>query len=216
MVKGLAGVVLGVWFLGGAWGAEKGAVLFSVECSQCHGVEGEGSDKLFRRAPALAGLPDFYVAAQLEQFRWQLRGAAEDGESGARNMHAMMGQMNDAMVKSVAQHIAGMRPVVSAPSVHGDVERGKILYGKLCAECHGVNAQGNAAKESPPLYVFQDWYLVRQIQKFRDGTRKPSAANADAVKMHGVAVQLVRRKQDVKDLAVFIAERLTGTGDAEP
>jgi cytochrome c oxidase subunit 2 len=177
---------------------------------------GEGNDRWFQRAPALAGLPDYYVAAQLEQFRWQLRGAVEDGESGSRSMHAMMGQMGERMLKAVAQHIASMPPVPSVPSVHGDVERGKVLYGEMCASCHGVNAQGNAAKESPPLYVFQDWYLVRQMQKFRDGTRTPSVGNTDAVKMHGLAVQLVRRKQDVKDMAVFITERLTGAGDGEP
>jgi cytochrome c553 len=131
-------------------------------------------------------------------------------------MHSMMGQMDDARVGAVAEHIASLPPVPSAPSVHGDVDRGKVLYAEICADCHGVNAQGNAAKESPPLYVFQDWYLVRQIQKFRDGTRKPSPKNPDAVKMHSLAVQLVRRKQDVKDLAAFIADRLTGVGDGEP
>ena len=51
---------------------EKGARWFGI-CMACHGPEGEGNATI--PAPRLAGLPDWYVSAQLKRFRDGTRGS---------------------------------------------------------------------------------------------------------------------------------------------
>ena len=48
------------------------AILFQNVCASCHGAKGEGNPAF--QAPAIAGLPDWYVRGQLEAFRAGRRG----------------------------------------------------------------------------------------------------------------------------------------------
>ena len=50
---------------------ERGAALFGL-CAQCHGEQGEGNQVF--GAPAIAGLPLWFVQSQLQKFRSGLRG----------------------------------------------------------------------------------------------------------------------------------------------
>jgi len=52
----------------------------------------------------------------------------------------------------------------------GDAAAGKPLYA-VCASCHGVQAEGNAALHAPKLSGQGDWYLKRQLKYFKNGAR---------------------------------------------
>ncbi len=57
-----------------------------------------------------------------------------------------------------------------APPVAGDAAKGKALYG-TCAGCHGRDGEGGRMFNSPRLSGQKDWYLKRQLVKFKDGVR---------------------------------------------
>jgi len=186
--------------------------MYHHDCSSCHGDKGQGNDEL--RVPAIGGLPDDYTMRQMANFRELLR--ADDPEDlKALTMHEDAKALDDDTLLALAQIVSEMDPPKSLGSAIGDRDAGKVKYEKHCASCHGHMAQGNVAKEAPPLHGFQDWYIVDQIQKFKKGKRKADPTNIDSVKMHGMAKNLWRAK-DVRDVASFIVTSLEGYEDAEP
>jgi cytochrome c oxidase subunit 2 len=52
----------------------------------------------------------------------------------------------------------------------GDPHAGQAQYA-VCAACHGVNGEGNPALNSPKIAGQEDWYMRRQLEYFKDGTR---------------------------------------------
>ena len=62
-----------------------------------------------------------------------------------------------------------MEPRLTDPVV------GQALYA-ICATCHGANAEGNVALNSPRLSGQEAWYIDRQIHNFKHGIR---GAHAD-------------------------------------
>ncbi|MEM7012055.1 MAG: c-type cytochrome [Verrucomicrobiota bacterium] len=182
------------------------------ECATCHAVNGQGIDEI--KAPAIAGLPDYYVMQQIEKFKSGMRGVDPD-DKNVSFMHEEATELDEELFRELAKLIAGLEPRKTVHSVIGDIERGNVLYKRHCETCHGPAAAGNAAKEIPPLYGFQDWYLVDQIERFRRGKRKADPYNVETVKMHAMAKSLWRQR-DVNALAAFIATRLEGETDGEP
>lgn len=83
-----------------------------------------------------------------------------------------------------------------------DARRGADEY-KLCASCHGFEAEGNQLVNAPGLAGQEDWYLARQIRNFRDGVR--GAAGDD---VHGRTMALMTLALsddgDVDDLVAYI------------
>ena len=57
--------------------------------------------------------------------------------------------------------------------------KGKQLYDKDCAQCHGVQGEGDAAKFYPMVAAQHYRYLLREVQFIRDGDRRN--ANPDIV-----------------------------------
>jgi cytochrome c oxidase subunit II len=54
--------------------------------------------------------------------------------------------------------------------VAGDANAGQALYA-TCSTCHGAQAEGNRELNAPKLAGQAGWYLVRQLQSFRQGVR---------------------------------------------
>jgi cytochrome c oxidase subunit II len=52
----------------------------------------------------------------------------------------------------------------------GDVAAGQALY-TTCSNCHGAHAEGNKDLNAPKLAGQGGWYLVRQLQSFKQGIR---------------------------------------------
>jgi cytochrome c oxidase subunit 2 len=76
-------------------------------CSACHGARGEGSAAL--QSPALAARSDWYLAAQLTNYKKGLRGADERDSYGAQ-MRAVAGTLaDDQAIADVVAYIATLK-----------------------------------------------------------------------------------------------------------
>ena len=125
------------------------------------------------KAPSIAGLPAWYVEAQLTKFKTGVRGAHPDDVEGLR-MRPMSRQMtNAAEVKSVAGYVASMqRPKKQAPSLTGgDAATGAGAATRSARRATGPTGQGNEQLKAPPIAGQYDWYLLAQLKKFKGGIR---------------------------------------------
>ncbi len=151
----------------------RGKAVFA-RCAPCHGDNGAGSREY--GAPAIAGLPAWYVQTQLQNFQSGMRGYAPFDTADIR-MKSMSWTLQDSTdLVSVARYVASL-PVVRAPlTLHGDAAAGQASFA-VCSGCHGPTASGNEGTHAPPLAGRSDWYLLRQLHNFRNGWRGTN--NAD-------------------------------------
>jgi len=186
---------------GAASGRETatGAQLYQA-CESCHGPAGEGDT--VQAAPAIAGLPAWYVAAQLERFQTGLRGKHPDDVEGLK-MRPMSLQVNSPAQRSaVAEYVAGLAPVHNAATLADtDVAAGEQLY-VMCLACHGPKGEGNQALNAPPLAGLDDWYVALQIRKFRSGIR--GAVPGDTVGPVMAAMSMAIQPEAVDDIAAYV------------
>lgn len=164
-------LALTIWGCGGRAraGIARGRDLYDT-CKPCHGVTGGGNASL--GAPSIAGLPLWYLEAQLTKFRTGVRGAHPSDMEGAR-MRPMARSLNlEGDVNSVAQYVASLPPRPAAPTLTGgDATAGATTYTTVCVVCHGADGVGLEAMGAPTLVNQADWYMVRQLEKFQSGMR---------------------------------------------
>jgi cytochrome c oxidase subunit 2 len=169
-------------------------------CAACHGRGGEGNRDL--HAPRIAGLPEWYVARQLRNFRTKLRGAAEEDLYGGQMARMALQLWNDGEVAAVARYVASLPAVAPSPTVRGKAKNGKMAY-TPCAACHGAQAEGNAELGAPPLTGHDDWYVVDQLNAFRTGTRGTHADDTFGQQMRAAAA-LLPDEQAIADVATYL------------
>lgn len=83
-----------------------------------------------------------------------------------------------------------------------DIKRGENLYFQ-CMSCHGDKAQGNKTLNAPALNVQEDWYIVRQLKKFKDGVRGTNPNDIPGMQMRPMALTL-KDEEAMKTLAAYI------------
>ena len=177
----------------------SGAELFEA-CVPCHGSAGEGSTTV--GAPAIAGLPAWYVSAQLERFQTGVRGHHADDVEGLR-MQAMSRQLrSETETRAVASYVASLRRVSNTAAIGGgDAAAGQRAY-LLCASCHGVTGKGFEAGKVPPLAGMDDWYVAAQIRKFKNGVRGTMPGDAFGPVMQAVAAPL--SGENINQVAAYV------------
>lgn len=155
-------------------GVARGEAVFAT-CQPCHGTQGHGNAEL--AAPNIAGLPAWYVKAQLEKFQAAHRGYSPWDTTGIR-MKSMSWAIDlDGDVESVAEFIATLPRVPSEPTLEGgDAQAGQATF-QTCAACHGADASGNEQLGAPPLKGQADWYMISQLHKFKNGWRGTDPAD---------------------------------------
>jgi len=84
----------------------------------------------------------------------------------------------------------------------GDVEKGKVLY-NICTACHGANAEGNPALNSPANAGQDPWYLTRQLNNFRVGIRGAHPDDTFGAQMRPMAMMLADEK-DIADVVAYL------------
>src|SRR5262249_51123569 len=128
-------------------GLARGKQMFD-NCYPCHGHDGLGNETL--GAPAIAGLPRWYVERQLNNFRSAMRGANPKDRDGAR-MRPMARSLNHpGDVESVAEYVATLPGRVPAPTMAlGDTADGRTRYQNVCITCHQEDGSGNEALGAP-------------------------------------------------------------------
>ena len=174
MKKAWFGCILAVTAVAGsasagdaALGAQKAAV-----CGACHGMTGSSVNPEW---PSLAGQPEGYIVAQLQQF--------QQGKRTNPLMTPMAVALTEGDMQDLGAHFAQQTPtgLEADPSNWkageklyrgGDKERGI----PACIACHGPQGRGNGPAKYPALRAQHAVYAYSQLKAFANGTRT-SAGN---------------------------------------
>lgn len=168
-------------------------------CVACHGPAGQGNRKI--GAPNIAGLPDWYIKNQLQQFLSGHRGTAAADTTG-RIMASAAGALlkNQDDVASVAKYVSGLpgrRPAPTLPP--GDTVEGKVDY-QPCSTCH--EADGSGKYDVPPVTLQADWYLLAELHKYKNSLRGTNEGDLNASRMRAVSMPLTDKQ--MHDVVAYI------------
>lgn len=171
------------------WASEnRGKVVFERLCTQCHGASGEGVKSL--AAPSIAGLPQWYLEAQIKKFQDGVRGTHGSDVAGMRMRPMALTIKSAEELSSVVAHVAQMPRPAPEQTVKGSPVKGEEKF-KVCQTCHAPDGKGNQALNAPPLVGMSDWYLVSQLRNFRAGIRGADASrDPNGASMRGMAATL--------------------------
>jgi cytochrome c553 len=143
-------------------------------CVPCHRNDGLGRPKA--DIPRLAGQHASVVIKQLSDIR-----------AGRRSNESMKPVVEDPsfttqVMADIAAHLQRL-PVPSGTDKGPGrgVVRGRALYDKDCAVCHGAAGDGSAATFVPMVAAQHHGYLLRELELIRSGERGNS--NAEMVKV---------------------------------
>ena len=127
------------------------------KCYGCHGPEGNSKNSNF---PILAGQKSAYLVNQLRAFR--------DGTRENAMMQNMAANLSDQEINNLAAYFGSMKN----KSAGGDADLAKKGESKviMCFGCHGQGAIGMGV--TPRLAGQHPAYLKKQLQAFKDGSRK--------------------------------------------
>jgi cytochrome c oxidase subunit 2 len=180
---------------------ERGEKLFAL-CTQCHGAEGGGMP--LSLAPAIAGMPEWYVLSQLEAFRAKQRGY-HPGDTGGMRMQPMsMSLRTEQDIKDVAAYVGNLPVTQPAQLVEGgDAKKGEGTYNAVCVSCHAADGTGNKDLKFPPLLYTSDWYLKTQLKNYKAGIRGSDPTNTNGIVMRSMSLTLAD-EQAIDDVVAYI------------
>lgn len=151
----------------------RGKAVFTP-CEDCHRKDASGrANGIF---PRLSGQHASVIVKQVLDIR-----------AGRRNNPTMLplvaeSALGNADLASVSAYLRSL-PITSnnGKGPGTDLARGKQLYERDCAACHGAGGEGDAAKFYPMVAAQHYRYLLREVIAIRDGTRGNS--DAEMVKL---------------------------------
>ncbi len=198
-VLGLALAVLAA--AGHAGDAAAGKSLYPV-CTACHGPAGAGNQAM--NGPKLAGQEPWYLVRQMQLFQTGARGTAPGDMHGMQMAAMAKGPQlaTEEALQNLAAYIGTFPVEPVEATVQGDVAAGEKLY-VVCAACHGQKAEGLEAMAGPRLAGQSDWYLARQIKKFKDGQRGYHETDHGGRQMRPMVATLTDDKA-INDVVAYI------------
>ncbi|HWM29309.1 MAG TPA: c-type cytochrome [Woeseiaceae bacterium] len=170
-----------------------------VYCTVCHGVQMKGNPNI--EAPRLSGMSETYIERQLHAFKNGWRGTHENDLVGME-MRPMAAILSDDEIAAAARYVNAVSSEPPPATIAGDAGRGDALYAP-CAACHGSDGRGVAALGGPALIGLNDWYLVRQLENFKDGTRGSSPGDTHGAQMRAATATLTD-DDDIRDVVTYI------------
>lgn len=179
--------------------ATVGAAQYNL-CKACHGPNAEGMQA--QNAPKLAGQGAWYLKHQIKSYQHSLRGAHKDDVFG--KVMAPMAKIlaSDTAIDNVLAYIETLPDNPAPATVTGDLLRGEKLYA-VCAYCHGKQGQGIHAMNAPRLAGMTDWYLVTQLNNFKNGVRGAHPSDYYGKQM-GFMAKTLHDDQAVDDLIAYV------------
>jgi cytochrome c oxidase subunit II len=179
--------------------ADAGKATYAV-CAACHGAQGEGNVAM--NAPKIAGQEAWYLRRQMQAYQQGLRGTAPGDVHGMQMRPMAMTVMAPDALENLIAYIGTLPDVPAEPTIEGDVAAGKTAYA-VCAACHGPQAQGVEQLAGPKLAGQNDWYLVRQINNYKQGLRGYDPKDIYGNQMKPMAAVLATDKA-VIDVTAYI------------
>jgi cytochrome c553 len=145
---------------------ERGAKMYAVNCSACHGKEGEGNAA--RAIPSLAGQRQAYLIKQFVDFSQRERDSVP--------MHAVVSQPQLRQAQAwadIAAYLNEREPLPSPETGTGkDLELGEAIFGEQCASCHEEDGRGDDDGFVPSLRNQHYSYIVRQVENLAKWHRR--------------------------------------------
>ncbi|MDH3747984.1 MAG: c-type cytochrome [Gammaproteobacteria bacterium] len=178
--------------------AALGAAAYAV-CAACHGSQAEGLVAL--NAPKLSGQDPKYLKKQLQNYKLGRRGAHEDDTYGKQMAPMAATLVNDAMIDNVIAYIGSLPDTPAPATVDGDIAHGAELY-VICANCHGADGQG-IPMNAPRQTGINDWYLLRQLENFKQGLRGTHPHDLGGKQM-GFMARTLQDEQAMRDVVAYI------------
>lgn len=150
-----------------AWAATGNATAGEAEFEFCRGCHRDGgAGRVNGSYPRLAGQHASVMVKQIDDIR-----------SGRRQNHRMLPFVDETVLgrQQVADVAAYLQALpVTADNGQGpgtDLDRGRTLYERDCARCHGTTGEGDAQRIVPRLSGQHYLYLLREARAIRDGSR---------------------------------------------
>ena len=178
-----------------------------ITCTACHGENAEGNKSL--NAPTLVNQESWYLERQLKNFKVGIRGADEKDVQSFQMATIAKTLKDDKAINDVVAYIKSLPSSSTEKTLEGDIQNGKDYYNMICGACHGPGAIGNELLNSPALVGINDWYLVKQIHSFKDGTRGMHADDEYGAQMKLIA-ETIPNEQLIADVVAYIRS-LEGT-----
>lgn len=179
--------------------AAAGKASYAV-CAACHGAQGEGNQAM--NAPRLAGQSSWYLRRQIEAYQRGWRGTAP-GDTYGMQMRPMAMSIGSAeALDNLIAYVGTLPDAAAAPTLDGDPAAGQAAYA-VCSACHGADARGNEQLGGPALAGQSDWYLVRQLNNYRQGLRAYVAQDIYGMQMKPMAATLAGDKA-INDVVAYI------------
>ena len=179
--------------------AAAGKPLYAV-CAACHGAQAEGNPAL--NAPKLSGQGDWYLKRQLQLFKSGARGTHEKDTFGKMMAPMAATLVDNAAINNVAAYIKTLPDNPAAATVQGNAKNGHDPYVN-CAACHGPDGRGIQATNAPRLKGMSDWYLVTQLNNFRQGIRGAHPKDIYGAQMALIA-NMLNDDQATADVVAYI------------
>ncbi len=170
-----------------------------VYCTVCHGVQLMGNSVI--KAPRLSQMEGWYVERQLQAFKNGWRGTHEADKAGIE-MQPMAAALSADQIAGATSFVTETRSDVPPDTLRGDTSRGENHYA-TCAACHGAEGQGNEALGGPALTGVNDWYLVTQLQNYKNGSRGAHPDDSYGNQMRAAA-QILADDQAINDVVSYI------------
>lgn len=200
-----AGCAAVVWGQGAPHGsgrtasANRGKQTFSSSCSQCHGLDGKGSE----RAPNIVDRVTVQRLSDSETFH-----IIENGVPGT-GMPAFH-SLESSQIRAVVAYLRALQGKNKSAALPGNPERGKALFfGKAeCSRCHMVAGEGGFIASDLSEYA-----RIHQVEQIRSAIVDPASTGRE-VRMVTVTLhsgeQYVGRVRDEDNFSVQL-QTLDGT-----
>jgi cytochrome c553 len=177
-----------------------GAELFEM-CAACHGQDGHGTTD--GSVPAIAGQPVGVIVQQIVEFRYDARLNLRMQHFVDR--HHLTAPQELADVAAYVNRLPPRQPEVAEEAPGAGEGPGAMLFGNLCAGCHGTLGKGNGSQRVPRLAGQHAQYLDDQLHDAAEG-RRPSMSRDHARVLAALS----------SDEMEAISRYLAGAGPAEP
>jgi cytochrome c553 len=77
---------------------------------------------------------------------------------------------------------AALALFLAAAPVSAEAPSGEQIFDH-CTQCHGSAGEGNQLVAAPPIAGMAEWYVAKQLRKFRDGIRGKDARDHEGLRM---------------------------------
>ena len=119
-------------------------------------------------------------------------------------MQAMAATLgDDQAIADLTAYLASLPPPASKPRLNGNAALGSRLYQAKCGACHGGQAEGNLAMNSPRLRQQLDSYLLLQVNHFKQGIRGSAPGDRYGKQMKMMAATV--NDQELLDVIAHIS-----------